>query len=313
MNVPRMLTLLMAVAGPLSAEPPAPEPEGAEPVLDGFWPTERMIEATVRRTVLEAGARYDLTDEQQGRVEAQMLERWQTFLRDNRRELQPLVNEYFEARLGVEPPTAEQMQAWAKRAMPVADKVREHIETGSEEIRQLLNPLQRVKFDSESLGMKAGLDALQDRLQSWERGEFAAKELWQPPPGYRAPTSGDPARKGRRPAPPPDQVEIELDRWDVYVTNFIATHRLDESQQRAATSILREVKERARAHRDRHRLDIAELESAVAAGRQDDKHQVQAELKRLYGPIDDLFTELQQRLGRIPTADQRRTATQPAD
>jgi hypothetical protein len=242
-----------------------------------------------------------------------MLERWQTFLRDNRRELQPLINEYFEARLSVEPPTREQMQAWAKRARPMADRVRKHIENGNQEIRRLLNPLQLVKFDSESLGMKAGLDALQDRLREWERGEFTAEQFWQPPPGYKPVNSDDAPENSQAPKHPADQIEVELDRWDVYVADFIAAHGLDESQQRTATSILREVKERARAHRDRHRLDIAKLERSIAAGREEDQDQVQAELERLYGPIDDLFTELQERLSRVPTDAQRRAATQPAE
>ena len=35
------------------------------------------------------------------------------------------------------------------------------------------------------------------------------------------------------------------------------------------------------------------------------------ELERLYGPIDTLFRELEERLNRLPTQTQQRAATQP--
>ena len=98
-----------------------------------------------------------------------------------------------------------------------------------------------------------------------------------------------------------------------YVADFIAGHRLNEGQQRAASSILREVKDPARAHRDRNRTDIQRLEQAMDAGREQDEAALKEELARLYGPIDARFTELATRLNRIPTESQRRTATQPAE
>ena len=304
-----VLMLVLALAGPRVSEPPG-EPE---PGPQGLWPTERMIELMVRRTALEAADRYELTDQQYRQVETQMLERWTKFMGANRADLQPLINEYVEARLSVEPPTREQVRAWASRALPMADKLRRHIETGNQEIRRLLTPLQRVKFDSESLRMKGSIEAWHERLHRWQRGEFAETEFWDRPVGYEArggrhmPTTG-PASQG-----PPDQIEVELDRWDRYVADFIATHRLDEAQQRAATSILREVKDRARARRDRNRLEIQRLEQAIDAGRKQDEAGLKAELACLYGPIDALFTELGARLNRIPTESQRRTATQPAE
>ena len=307
MVVLRVLMLVSIAVGLTAGQPDEPQP-----VRDGIWPTERMIESMVRRTALEAAERYELTDEQRRQIEAGMLKRWQKFLRDNRGELQPLVNEYLEAHLSVDPPTREQVRAWAERALPMAEKIHEHIETGNQGIRRLLTPLQRVKFDSESLEVKAALDALYDRLRRWEQGDFTETELWQQPRGYKRAAERAPEAEVA-PAEPADQVETELDRWDVYVTDFIATYRLDEAQQRAATSILREVKDRAWAHRDHNRIEIQRLEHAIDAGRKQDEAGLKAELAHLYGPIDTLFTELATRLNRIPTESQCRTATQPAE
>jgi hypothetical protein len=315
MWVAAAIALVFVSAAPGGAVGQTEQPGEPEPVLEGLWPTERMIESMIRRTALEAAQAYDLNEEQHRRIESRMLERWPKLLREHRRELQPLVNEYLEARMSPEPPTREQMQAWATRALPLAEKLQEHIEAGNREIRSLLTPLQRVKFDSESVEAGAALEAIRERISRWHRGEFTAAEMWQPPPGFSAPSR----QQGQGPAPPPaqaappDPIEDELDAWDRYVADFIAAFKLDEGQQTAATSILRELKVRARAHRDYHRIEILEYERTIAAGREADEAKVHAEAQRLYGPIDAMFAELERRLATVPTQAQRRAATQPAD
>jgi hypothetical protein len=127
-----------------AAEPPSE----AEAAPAGLWPTERIVELTVRRWAMQAAQEYELTDEQHRQVEARMLERWPKFLQENRRELQPLVNEFFEARLGLDPPSREQVQDWASRALPVLEKIQEQIEDGIEDIGPLLSAPQRAKFEA---------------------------------------------------------------------------------------------------------------------------------------------------------------------
>jgi hypothetical protein len=95
------------------------------------------------------------------------------------------------------------------------------------------------------------------------------------------------------------------------VSDFIAKYALDDAQRGAAASMLQEMKERAVAHRDRHRTEVTQLERRLAAGRPEDADRVAGDLQRLYGPIDDMFRELQQRLQRIPTQAQQRASTQP--
>jgi hypothetical protein len=314
MWIPAAIALVFVSAAPGVVFGQTEQSGAPEPVLEGFWPTERMIESMVRRTALEAAQTYDLDEEQRRKIESQMLERWPRFLREHRRNLQPLLNDYLEASMGPEPPTREQMQAWATRALPLAEKLQEHIEAGNREIRSLLTPLQRVKFDSESVEAGAALEAIRERVSRWHRGDFTAAEMWQPPPGIVAPSK--PQAEGT-PAPPVqlaplDPIEVELDAWDRYVADFIAAFKLDDGQQAAATSILRELKVRARAHRDFHRIEVLELERAIAAGRDADEAKVHAETQRLYGPIDAMFAELERRLATVPTQAQRRAATQPA-
>jgi len=283
----------------------------AETIPAGLWPTERMVEGLVRRWALEAADLYDLSEEQHQQVEARMLKRWPKFLQQNRRELQPLVNEYFEARLGLEPPPRQKVQTWASRALPMLEKVQEQIEAGNEEIRPLLSAAQQMKFQTQVLEMRAGVEFYRQRLGRWKEGRFETREWWDPPPSRRRRPISQPAGTGVA-RQPPDQIVAELQAWDRYVADFIARHNLDEGQQNAALSILKELKERALAHRDGHRAEVIQLERRIAAGKTEDAQTVARELQRLYGPIDEVFGELEERLQKIPTETQQRAATQPA-
>lgn len=311
MSASAILVAFMLVLG--GGRGPTSQPADELPAA-GIWPTEKMVESMVRRTALEAAEAYDLTDEQYRQVESQLLDRWPRFLSENRKEIQPLLNEYLEARMAFEPPTEEQMKAWAEKALPVAERFEKQIEAGNKEIQKLLTPLQRVKFETETLKVKAGLELFRQRLQSWQRGDFEPREVWDPPEpaGAGGPWEAQNAESpgGRR--RPPGPVEQELDAWDRYVAKFIETHGLNEGQRRTTFSILREVKQRARAHRDLYAQDIYELERMIRAGRPVDEAKVRSEAERLYGPIDELFAELQARLSAVPTEAQRRAATQPA-
>jgi small-conductance mechanosensitive channel len=82
---------------------------------------------------------------------------------------------------------------------------------------------------------------------------------------------------------------------------------LDEGQRTAAVSCLSDLKQRAIAHRDRRREDIARLEYRIEHKTATDVplDDLKKQLSELYGPIDDMFKELQTRLDQIPTVLQR--------
>lgn len=306
-----LLSVLWVPAGLGQAVPAVESQPQADTTPAGLWPTERMVEAFVRRWALEAADLYDLSQAQHQQVEARMLRRWPKFLKQNRRELQPLVNEYFEARLGLEPPPRQEVQTWASRALLMLEKVQEQIEAGNEEIRPLLSAAQQMKFQAQVLEMRAGMEVYRQRLSRWKEGRFEKREWWDPPPRRRKRPITQPAVAELAPQPP-DQIAAELQVWDRYVAGFIARHKLDEGQQNAALSILKEIKERALVHRDGHRAEVVQLERKIAAGKTKDAPTVARELQRLYGPIDEMFRELEERLEKIPTETQRRAATQPA-
>ncbi|MFQ5492033.1 MAG: hypothetical protein ACE5GE_15050 [Phycisphaerae bacterium] len=292
--------------------PQAPSSTDPPPESAGIWPTDKLLENMILRTARDAADRYELSPEQRRQMETQMLKRWPRFLKQNRGRLQPLLNGYLEAQFSPEPPTQEQVQAWADQALPVLEAVRQQIEAGNEDIRELLTPAQRSLFEAQAAKMRLGLELFSRRMTGWARGDYRQGDLWNPPKNWTPPTETPPADHPEVSSKPADPVELELLAWDRYVKDFMAAFDLDAGQRRAAESFLAEAKQRAQAHRDRHRLDIERLERRIQAGLPEDRSKVDAELERLYGPIDALFAELERRLKRLPTQAQQQAASQPA-
>jgi hypothetical protein len=322
------LSLPSALPAQYATPWPDNEPRTAE--LDGFWPSQRMTDLLVQRAAIQAGEKYSLRPDQLAKLQEGMLDRWPRWLRENRAELQPLVNEYLEARLGTEPPTAAEVSQWSERAWPLLQKFRNSFNAGSEELRNLLTPEQRLKFEAELLKSRARLLLLESSLNRWRQGKFEEREWWDPPtrrreqsraPAAPGPTTtaaatsadGGSAGAATRPtvAPPeyvPPRVAEEFEAWTKYVSDFCDRYQLDRSQRNAADSMLSEMRQRAsdhvRLHRDRlwaieQQLSVPDVEDAVA---------LDNELEELYGPIDRLFRELDERLHRLPTPGQAQRA-----
>jgi len=110
-----------AVAGQLTAA----DPEQSAPPLEGFWPTDRLVELAVRRWCGQVAHDYRLDEDQTANLEEMMLRRWPRWMEENRRDLQPLVNEFVENRLALEPPSPERISDWAGRAAHMFGAMRE--------------------------------------------------------------------------------------------------------------------------------------------------------------------------------------------
>ena len=279
------------------------------PPHEGFWPTEKLINALLRRWAGAAVEAYGLSPRQREQLEAQLLDRWPTFLRENRDALQPLLNEYLRARIATEPPPADAVRAWTRDALPQLDKLRRFIAEGNDRFAALLTARQQARFDADRAELNMKLEAFNTRLQSWERGEYHTQE-WRDltrPERAQRPTSEDAPHPKVDPA---DEFELEIAAWDRFVRRFIADHELDDAQRATAESILTELKSRARDHYHSRRVRIAALEELIRFPKlETTEAEIEAELIQLYGPIDEMFRELQRRLRLIPTqAQTQRTA-----
>lgn len=294
------------------------ESPGDATPAEGLWPSPNLLNLMLLRWAEEACEEYDLDGEQRAKVREATVKRFEGFLTDNRSQIQPLANEFIEMRMSLEPPSKERIQAWADRALPVFEKSRDQIRESNDEFRKVLRPIQRAKFEVDALQMNAGMAIAEQKLKAWKKGEVDKDVFWEPLPADRRQRREERRRRAEEkkgtevepPRAPVDQIVVELDRWEKYVADFVQMFSLDEGQRITALSCLSELKERAIAHRDRRSEDIARLEfriehNTAADGPLDD---FKKQLSELYGPIDDMFKELQTRLENLPTAQQRASA-----
>ena len=146
-------TLMVLAATPaqtLSVPPEASSvlanaPADAAPA-EGLWPSPKLLNLMLLRWAEEAFDEYDLDGDQRTKVREATVKRFETFLTENRSQIQPLANEFIEMRMTLEPPSKERVQAWADRALPVFEKTRDKIRENNDEFRKMLRPMQRAKF-----------------------------------------------------------------------------------------------------------------------------------------------------------------------
>ena len=335
-----MLSLLLTAILPFAPwsanaqDPPTPPVETdsvaamdkSPDLTEGLWPSPKLMRLMLARWAEEASLQYGLDDDQRSKVREAAVQRWSRFLDENREALKPLANEFVEMRMELEPPSGERVQDWAKRAGPAFEKVREQLNEGADEFRQVLRPMQRAKFEVDALQMKVALSYAEGRIKKWQSGEFKSDEFWEPlrrdrrrrraerNEDYQGEPQESIDHESRREGEPSiedaDQIAIELDAWNAFVDEFIRTYALDPGQRTTIASCLSELKQRALAHRDRYHEVIDKLEERIAsnAGTPEELADINKRLVELYGPIDDMFAELKGRLDQIPTADQRAAA-----
>lgn len=311
----------------------------------GLWPSQKLLGLMLSRWGDEAAARYELDDRQKQHVQEELVERWSEFLEEQRPVLQPLANEFLEMRMGMEPPPSDQVKEWSARALPALQKVREELRETQAEFREVLTPSQRARFEIDALKTGAGLQLAESKLRRWSEGEVEPEDMWEPTPavrrerrkardaakerqedaddkdsevddsvvssdgGHAAPAEGQTQERRGKPV---DQIALELSAWEKFVADFIARHDLNEGQRTAALSCLKELSERAAAHRDRHRVEIEALEMQIESPEPaaEKLEEIRTKLHELYGPVDAMFAELKSRLEAIPTAEQRSRAAE---
>ena len=319
-----------------SAEPEAANvrahPEGADRLDSGdresprdnggLWPTPKLMDLMLARWADQIGEEYELEPEQRTKVREQVGQRWSSFLSENRDAIEPLVTEFLELRMELQPPSKDAVKSWADKATPMYEKFRSQISGTNGDLRQVITPQQRVKFEMDAMQFAVGMQFAEGKLKQWQSGEFDPKDFWEPPASAREDREKrwderrsrrqerrrmreERAAESKPPEKPQDQIAVEMDLWDKYVADFTVRYDLDEGQNSTVQSLLVELKERATAHRDRHRTDMERLEERIQKGGDaNEQEEVKKQLVELYGPIDGMFAELQRRMQAVPTAEQ---------
>jgi len=285
---------------------------------EGLWPSPKLLKAMLTRWVEESGEKYDLDPDQRKELRGKVVEQWENFLSDNRSDIQPLVNEFIEMRMELEPPPKDHVEEWAKRAYPLFEKGRDQIHQSHNAFRKVLRPEQWAQFELDALKMNAGMGIAEQKLKQWQQGEFEKDDFWEPLPAERRARreerrkrAADEEKATQAAEEAKDPIAVEVGRWEKCVAEFNERFHLDEGQRTTSASCLSELKQRALAHRDKYRTDIAELEHRIESfdGAEPTLTELKKQLTALYGPVDEMFKELQSRLDQLPTTEQKATAS----
>ena len=296
---------------------------------DGIWPSQKLMHSMLTRWADTISDEFELNDEERQKARKAIVNRWRPFLNENRDTIQPLFNEFLEMRLGVEPPDDDTVSRWAERALPAFQKFQAQAGEGTAEFRELLPPDKRADFAAKAIKLGVGLGVAEQKLKQWQQGIIQPDEVWTPRRSQRRArakakkkalesaqsaasvdvTSDEKAEPDEAQV---DQVAEELGRWDKFVDDVIQRHEYTKAQQTAAVSFLDELKQRAVAHSDRRKEDIARIEYRIRhnTGKEEELASIEALLVELYGPIDDLFKELQTRVESIATTRQKNLAAE---
>jgi len=307
-------------------------PSRAEQVpAAGFWPTQRMAEIGIDRISEELAKQYALDPDQMGNTRDLLKERFPAWMQENRAELQTLLNQWIEATIAGEPPSAEDVAHWSERFAPLFEEFTTLVDDTAEDMATFMTDEQRILLDGELAAFHVGARFMRSRLDVWRDGGYdwvsewprseqfqqheqsrikdlnanqdsARYEAW----GMDAPHDAtQPEQQPQRPT----AAQRGQDEWAAYVEAFIRRYQLTETQQNAAQRYLRQQT----AQRDRYlqrrvgRLDEVEqkLKTGPDAG---EKSRLEAELAELKQPLARMFDILKERLDRLPTRKQRAAA-----
>lgn len=126
-------------------------------------------------------------------------------------------------------------------------------------------------------------------------------------PGGDTPEAGPPPDPAGRPRTrSPASGRGPADAWQRYVDEFIAKYKLNDAQQTAANRFLKSAQERRAAHLKRTAEQRRKLEAELKKAKGDEEQaRVKGELAKLDARVDEIFSDLKQRLEGLPTRRQR--------
>ncbi|HSW45195.1 MAG TPA: hypothetical protein VLM89_06450 [Phycisphaerae bacterium] len=211
-------------------------------------------------------------------------------------------------------------QAIGESLKPAMPAFKDLVKGIAQDVRPMLAPKQQLKFGADVLAFSTALNAIEENLDRWARGEARPfeEDPFQPSTEPRLDESGrssayNAAERGAR-----ETVEKgALEEWKKYVKDAKQFYGLDDGQAAAADSILNEATQQAATYTQdetwrnraiRNRL-WQNMLLRLGVGR---VHPLRYELDRQYDemldPINAVGQNLRQRVDGIPTQAQRQMA-----
>jgi hypothetical protein len=143
-----------------------------------MWPSERLVDLAINRIVDRMAEVYGLDEDQLWDTRDVLKARFPQWLQQNRAELQSLMMQYFEAVMGDEPPTPEEVADWAARAAPLVEEFTSLVDETTEDMRGYLTDEQQVLLDGQLAAMQVGMNYMQQRLATWRAGGYDWQTEW---------------------------------------------------------------------------------------------------------------------------------------
>jgi hypothetical protein len=312
MKVTRTLVVLVLVAGTLSSalaqgydDDRARRRERRDLPPAGFWPTEKMIDYGIDRITDQMAQDYLFDEDQLWQTRELIKERFPDWLQENRRNIQPLVNEWVEMNMAGMPPTKDEVADWAQRALPMFDEFREKVELTSQDMRDYMTDEQQVLLDGQIAAMNVGMNYVEQRMAVWAEGGWDWETEWprskifreherariarleseaqaaqnqalgideMPAEGggaesYAAVSDVENPRRAveQKPTPEPAGDPLNKDDWVRYTQDFIRRYQLDEAQRNRAMTILESLQQQRDRYLKRNAERIKYLERQMAA------------------------------------------------
>lgn len=310
----------------------------------GLFLTPKIMDLVMDRVADEMAKQYNLDEQQVLSTRDVLKARFPGWIEQNREQITNLGNEYIAILMGGDPPDAEVVADWAKRAKPLINDGLQMIQETSDEMRTYMTDEQQVLLDGQMAAMGVGMKYLQQRMDTWEAGGYDWRTEWPRSDEFKkeerarqeklqreaavaqARATGQPLEPaqtgaagagGETGAPVADSAKPSLvrpgvkDNWTVYVENFIKRYQLDEAQQTSARRFLRDQQEQRDKYLARRKDDISALEGRLKAAKTDEERdKVRGDLEKMNQPIENCFARLKDRLESLPTRKQRAAAAQ---
>ncbi|MCP4593489.1 MAG: hypothetical protein GY842_22355 [bacterium] len=249
--------------------------------------------------------RYQFTEDQRRRFQSSTFAEMGWFMVENSGTILKQTKDFISMQSAGTPFTPELVAELSRESDPLFADMRTRLERMRLSIEKTMTPAQReiMRRDQESLDRRWKF--FEEARQRWADGGWEPRDWgleklpeyanWEPDPRqqqrWRRRAAIREARERR------ERVEaVDETAWERYVRRFIQRYSLDEAQQRAAQSILRELQHRAKDYRESRRDELAKLPRYRLAG------------DPLGEPLRQMFKELETRLESIPTSAQRSSA-----
>lgn len=281
--------------------------------ISTFPAAAATIEGILNTAVRNISRRYNLNETQTRYTDEMMKTEVNRFLLEHEDEVWPIIRDLLSTQvMGKPPDDSNEMRALGQAARPLAKLAQEAILQANRQWRDILSEDQKKIHDFDLANMDKQFEHIEAGFRSWEEGNRTQNPIFnQNSPRVVKRTPPRPVRppeKKLQESPVVESLRITT-LFDTFVEEFIKDYILDESQIETARSILKEFKAKARDFKNSKKREFTLLanDQKKAIEQRDRKKLklVEAERKKLLGPVHELFGQMEERLTGLLTTTQR--------